>query len=197
MLGMNNKTLLVGGATAALILAAVSASRLKRLAKEFVIEFSMRVKASLSPLSFQLLCDVLFKNPTDAQITVKHPTVSIFETQAAVTSNTPLATSEITGKSYLVERNSQKKFDPITFNVGLSHALVAFRLAKAYISGKPVVLYIRAITTVNGAAPIEQVQKIELVKGKQTGLGEVITETITRTTNIYAGRVRKPKFNQV
>lgn len=188
---MKNKTLIVGGAAAALILAAVSASRLKRLAKEFVIEFSMRVKASLSPLAFQLLCDVLFKNPTDAQITVKHPTVSIFETEGAVTANTPLATSEITGKSYFVERNSQKKFDPITFNIGLSHALVAFRLCKSYIAGKPVVLYIRAITTVNGAAPIEQVQKIELVKGKQSGLGEVITETITRTTNIYAGQLRQ------
>lgn len=188
---MKNKTLIVGGATAAVILTVVSASRLKRLAKEFVIEFAMRVKASISPLSFQLLCDVLFKNPTDAQITVKHPTVSIFETQAAVMANTPLATSEITGKSYFVERNSQKKFEPITFNVGLSHALVAFRLCKLYIAGKPVLLYIRAITTVNGAAPIEQVQKIELVKGKQSGLGEVITETITRTTNIYAGQLRK------
>ena len=187
---MNNKTLIVGGA-AALILTSVSASRLKRLAKEFVIEFSIRVKASLAPLSFQLLCDVLFKNPTYAQITVKHPTVSIFETEGAVTTNTPLATSEITGKSYFVERNSQKKFDPITFNIGLSHALVAFRLCKSYIAGKPVVLYIRAITTVNGAAPIEQVQKIGLVKGQQTGLGEVITETMTRTTNIYACPLRQ------
>jgi hypothetical protein len=190
---MINKKLILGGVAAVAALAVVSASRLSRLAKEFVIEFTMRVKASISPISVQILCDILFKNPTDARITVKHPTVSLFESEGALKSNTPITTSEITGKSYVVERNSQKKFDPVTFHIGINQAILAFRLARTYLSGEPITLYVRAITTVNGAAPVEQVQKVELVRAKTDGMGDIIPPTINRFTNISVRQLR-PKL---
>ena len=158
------------GISGVLIEAAVSASRLARFSKEFQLATNVRVQ-SVTVTNLILAIDITFKNPTDASLTLKHPTVYLYNRDpTGATLPTPVLTSTVQDNVYSIKPNSETKINPILmeFSFFTSTFLgTSYQILRAYLDGQPISLWVRALSQVNGTIPVVEVQSFTL-NGKKT-----------------------------
>ena len=161
---------LIGGGVVASSL--LSASRLTRFAKEFQLSANVRVQElTLSYLT--LAIDIVFKNPTDASVTLKHPTVYLYDRDPTkiVPLPTPIQTSTIQADQYAIKPNSETPIKPILIKISFFDSVflgAAWNIVQTIRRGDPIVLWIRAISQVNRTLPVVQVQSFTLNSRKKT-----------------------------
>lgn len=140
----------------------INASRLARFSKEFQLATSVRVQ-DITFQSVTLAIDIVFKNPTDASLTLKHPTVYLYDRDPLATKTlpTPIQTSTIQSFTYQIKPNSETKINPILITLSFLNSVflgAVWTIVKDVIAKKPVTIWVRALSQVNGTIPISQVQ---------------------------------------
>lgn len=147
----NVKNYIWGGLAGLAGFALLKASQLSNLAKEFIIESSTRIH-SVNLSELVVAVDILFKNPTDGTISLKHPLIAVYDSPESLAQNKPIQTSEVSGQYYTIAPNAQTKLAPVYIKlpVSLNTVLTAWGWISTYLRGEPVHLIGRATTTVNG-----------------------------------------------
>lgn len=148
--------LLLGGGVVAWGLSRLS--RLQNFAKEFTFTVSASFQ-NLSSAGVDLVFNVTVKNPTAAQVTLGHPSISVFGSEADATNNpqSPLKASVPENKSYVIQKNTETVVGPIVVKLTAIDLLpggIGFNLlSKIYfaaIQGKSSTVAVRTTITANG-----------------------------------------------
>lgn len=176
--------LVLGGAAALAALTLISGSRLQAFSKQFVLTTSARVQ-SINFSGLTLAIDIVFKNPTDASLKLKHPFITLFDSQASLDANEPLLSSTVENTYYTIAPNSETALKPVLIGIDLfsvSLALTLKDLVARYLKGLPVTLYGKALSQVNGTIPVAQTftstfQKNKAAKTVQSGAPKTATGT--------------------
>lgn len=135
----------------------VRGSQLKTVAEEFTVSVSPVIH-SISWTKVIIKANAIFRNPTRFGVSVSHPTVSIFATQQAVTTNSPLQVSQIINKNYRVAGLSEVAFDPITIEINyLSVVGALYRFIRDFFAGKSVSLWHKTICYVDKRLPVNSI----------------------------------------
>lgn len=145
-------------------------SRLKSLAKEFTFTVSANFQ-NLSSRGVDLVCNITIKNPTAGEITLGHPSISVFGSQADAENNpqTPLKASIPESKTYRVQKNAETVVGPVVIQLtpldllpgGVGFALLS-RLYNAAIQGKSAQMLVRTTITANGMRQKAIIQNITI-----------------------------------
>ena len=149
--------------------ALLSATRLTRFSKEFLLDVTPRIH-SIDWTRLVLAVDITFKNPTDATLRLKHPTVTAFDSLASKQANLPFITSTISGKVYSIGANTETRLEPVMLSISvLDFGLLktVFNLARTYLTGGAITLYVRALTQVNGTIPVVQESQVSFQRGQK------------------------------
>ncbi len=160
---------LVGGGFA--LSSFLNVSRLSRFSKEFQLLTTVRVHA-VTLQSLTLAVDIVFKNPTDARVTLKHPTVYLYDQDPSKVKPlpTPIQTSVVQGDQYAIKPNSETPIKPVYIKLSYFDSTflgAAYTILKSYLGGQPITLWVRALSQVNKTIPITQVQSFTLNSKKK------------------------------
>lgn len=164
----NSTKWILGGSALVGTIALLSGARLSRFSKEFILTVSPRVH-SVSWTGMVLAIDITFKNPTDATLRLKHPTVTAFDSLASKQANTPFLSSTVSDAQITIQPNTETRLNPVMLTISLldfSLLKTAFDLASKYIAGQAITLYVRALTQVNGTVPVVQESQSTFQRGK-------------------------------
>ena len=158
---------IAGAGLTALGLVAIQASRLSAFSKKFVLLVSPRVH-TVSFSRLLLAFDCTFKNPTDARLRLKHPTVYVYDSQANLTANEPIFSTVISAAQYTIGANSETKLKPIMLPIEatLQTGRFILRMISDVLLGKAATVYIRVLSQVNGTVGITQDQQSTFQLGK-------------------------------
>lgn len=137
-------------------------NRLARFSQKFVMSVSVDVLPSTKFPVLNLGLTVLFKNPTDATLVVKHPTVYFYDSNPDVVPRPdPFLTSTVEGKTYTITANSQSKVGPVVLPVSITNLGLVVRLATMLYQffRQPAdwkrTLYYQSSTQINGTVPYQ------------------------------------------
>jgi len=132
--------------------------KLKRLSDK--LEITTRVKVNKVGISkgVELRVDVIMKNPTEGEMTIKYPFV-VMESQG-----TSLASSDAKDLDYKIPRYGQVQLDPILITVPFS--VMGIKLSDVYTQFKETgkitwikrKVTVRTETTINGKIPYTKVE---------------------------------------
>jgi hypothetical protein len=205
----NLSTWVWGGAALAGGLVLANLSRLSNMSREFVIVDSSRIH-SASATELVVAVDLLFKNPTDAKITLRHPTIKLFASPQAFAANDPFVTSVVEAHIYQIAANGETQLRPVLIRIPLSINLLftGYQWLRTYLRGEAVHLIGKARAVVNGSIVVEKlmpvtVQKappVELlfaatanrgdggiqVRTRLTGTNRLVAQRVTTRIAIYA-----------
>jgi hypothetical protein len=153
---MTSKQLLIGAGAASLLIGVPYLLQLKRLSEELETVTKVNIHSvNLSGLTLRV--DVLLKNPSGGNMTLKYPFVKMQH------NDTTFATSEVRNEDFELPKFSQKQLDPIFIEISLiSLATQAPALVKEYRTNGKLSFVVKIITTLNGRIPFTKTDTINL-----------------------------------
>ena len=130
---------------------------LSSLSNNIIIEVSPRIhQVKVIPPTLIVAADTKIKNPSRGTVTVKQPTVSIFDSQESVNANTPLVSSQVVNKDYVIPKSGELRIDPIMLEIPVLKA--AGLVSKLFSQGN-LKLFVRKGTIINNLIPFSSVDE--------------------------------------
>lgn len=151
-----SKILWIGGTVAAALIAR-HFIELNQLNSKLQSDAKIGIE-SIGLTNVTLKIDVSLKNPTEGNITIKYPYVTLFY------GSNVLGTSEVKNTDFPIPAYSQQMLPTIILPVSV---LAAKTMLPDLLAGKPLTLKVVTYTTINGIFPYDKTDYISLTNGSK------------------------------